>query len=55
MRNWSINDSDKQVDAISDSDKVADAGSDPKSDTSSDPKLANYTTNKKFRQKLLIS
>ena len=48
------NDSNKQVDAISDSKKLVDAGSDPKSDPSSNPKIANYTTNEKFTQKFLI-
>ena len=50
-----IDDSDKQVDAIIDSEKLVDAGSNPKSDPSSNPKVATYTSNKKFTQKLLIS
>ena len=46
-----INDSNKQVDAISDSKKVVVTRSDP----SSDPRVATYTTNRNFTQKLLIS
>ena len=48
---WSKNDSDKQVDAISDSKKLVDAGSDP----SSDLKVVTCTTNIKLTQKILIS
>ena len=47
-------DSTEQVDAISDSEKLVDAGSDPKSDPSSNPKVATHTTNRNFTQKLLI-
>ena len=50
-----INDSNKLVDVISDSGKLVDAGGDPKSDPSSNPKVATHTTNGKFTQKLLIS
>ena len=50
-----INDYDKQVDAISDFEKLDDARSDPKSNQNSDPKVATYTTNKNFTQKLLIT
>ena len=39
-----IIDSDKQVDAISDSEKLVVAGSNPKSNSSSNPKLATHTT-----------
>ena len=49
-----INDSDKQVNVISDYERMFDTVSDPKSDPSRDPKVATYTTNKKFTQKLLI-
>ena len=50
-----MNDSDKQVDALSDPEKLFDARSDPKSDTSRDPKVDTHTTNRKFIKKLLIS
>ena len=50
-----INDSNKQVDIINDSEELVDAGSDPKSDPSSDPKVATYTTNRKSPQNLLRS
>ena len=49
-----INDSEEQVDAISDSEELVDAVSDPKSDPSSNPKVATYTTNG-ISQKLLRS
>ena len=41
VRNWLINDSAEQVDAISDSEKLVVDGSDPKSD----PSVAAHTTN----------
>ena len=44
------NDSDKQVDALSDPEKLVLAGSDPKRYPSSDPKVANHTTNGNFTQ-----
>ena len=43
------------VDAISNSKEVVDAVSNPKSDPSSNPKIANYTTNRNFPQKLFNS
>ena len=49
-----INDSEKQVDEISDSKKLVDVGSDPKSDPRSNPKVATYTNNRKFKRKSLI-
>ena len=45
----------KQVDAISDSEKLVVTASDPKSDPSRDPKAATQTTNGNFAQKLLIN
>ena len=45
------NDSQKQIDVINDSEELIDAISDP----SSDPKVATYTTNGNFTQKLLSS
>ena len=61
LRNWlrddsakqvdQINDSVKQVDTISDSEKLVVTRNDPKSDPSSDPKVATNTTNRKFTQK----
>ena len=48
-----INDSDKQVDAISGSDKLVDARSNPKSDPSSNPKVATYTINENIHKKLI--
>ena len=61
-----MNDTDKQVDAITDfSDERVDAiiyskqlvvtRSNPKSDSSSDQKVATHTTNRKIRPKILIS
>ena len=48
-------DSSEQVDAISDSEKLVDAGSNPKSNPSRYPKVATHTNNGKFTQKLLIN
>ena len=42
---YQINDSDKQVGAISDSEILVVTGSDPKSDPSNDPEVATHTTN----------
>ena len=50
-RNWLRNYSSKQVDAISDSEKMVVDGSDP----ISDPKAATKTTNGRLAQQLLIS
>ena len=43
------------VDAVSNSEELSDAVSNPKSDPSSDPEVATYTTNKKFQNKLLAN
>ena len=48
-----ISDSEEQVDAISNSEELVDAVINPKSDPISDPKVATYTTNGNFPQKLL--
>ena len=53
--NWLRNDSAKQVDAISDSDKLVDAGSDSKSNPSSNPKVATHITSRNSKQKILIN
>ena len=49
-----INDSEEQVDAISDSEKLVDAVNDPISDPNSNPisnpKVATYTINGKISQ-----
>ena len=49
-----ISDSKELVDNVSDSeelvDNVSDPKSDPKSDLSSDPRVATYTTNGKFHK-----
>ena len=46
-------DSEEQVDTISDSKELVDVVSDPKSVPSSNPKVAAYTNNRHFPQKLL--
>ena len=45
-----IRNSEEHIDAISDSEELVDAVSDPKSDPSSDPKVAPYTTNVIFHK-----
>ena len=40
-----VSNSEELVDAVSDYEELFDAVSDPKSDPSSDPKVATYTTN----------
>ena len=60
MRNWLRNNSAKQVDAISDSDKLVVDGSDPKSDPrvaihTTNGFSATHTTNRILTQKLLIN
>ena len=60
-RNWLRNDSaeqvdqinysEKQVDAISDSEELIVTGSDPKINPSSDPTVDTHTTNMHFTQK----
>ena len=47
-----ISDSKKVVDNVRNSEELVDAVSNPNIDTSSDPKVASYTTNKHFPQKL---
>ena len=51
VMNWLRNDSEEQFNVINDSEELVDAKSNP----SSDPKVATYTTNGKFTQKLLFS
>ena len=48
-----ISDPKELIDAMSDSEELVHAVSDPKSDPSSDPKVATYTNNGNFPQKLL--
>ena len=50
-----MNDSDKQVDEISDSEHLVVTRSNPKSNPNSDSKTATDTTNENFTHKLLIS
>ena len=48
-----ISDSEEHVDSISDYKELVEAISNPKSDPSSNPKVATYTPNGKFAQELL--
>ena len=48
-----MSNSEEQVDAISNYKELVDAANNPKSDPSSDPKVATHTTNRNFAQKLL--
>ena len=54
MRNYSEEQFDAINNSINDSEELVHAVSDPKSDPSINPKVATYTTNDKFTQKLLI-
>ena len=53
ISDYAHSDSKEQVNAIRNSEELVDAVSDPKSNPSSDPKVATYTTNGNFPQKLM--